>query len=99
MSDGPLAVLQEELLGKIAENATLHKRIHEVELDCGEAVERQRIGLERAQAERSSVAEKLRQVQAATVSQIERLQNDKIKLELTLAQKEAEIKVGIHDRS
>lgn len=90
-SDTSINVLEEELMSKITENATLHKRIHEIEINYQEALDKQGIMLENAQADRSTLNEKLSSLQTSSKGEIEKLQNDKIKLEHLLSQKDNEI--------
>lgn len=90
-SDTSTNVLEEELMSKITENATLHKRIHEIEINYQEALDKQGIMLENAQADRSTLNEKLSSLQTSSKGQIEKLQNDKIKLEHLLSQRDNEI--------
>lgn len=90
-SEASSNVLEEELMSKITENATLHKRIHEIEINYQEALDKQGIMLESAQADRSTLSGRLSSLQTSSKSQIEKLQNDKIKLEHLLSQKDNEI--------
>lgn len=85
-------ILEEELQHKINENATLHKRIHEIEFNCEQSVARLEIIRQNSETERLVLAKKLETAEYIAKTQIEKLQNDKIKLELVLSQKDNEIK-------
>ena len=73
-------ILEEELQHKINENATLHKRIHEIEFNCEQSLARLEIIRENSETERIVLAKKLEAAEYTAKTRVEKLQNDKIKL-------------------
>ena len=88
-----LDVLTEELQRKINENALLHSRISELELDWKQKSSRLEQMCTQLENEKLTIERKLSTAQASSKSLIEKLQNDKIKLELNTIQMENELKL------
>lgn len=88
-----LDVLTEELQRKINENALLHSRISELELDWKQKSSRLEQLCAQLENEKLTVEKKLTATEATSKSLIEKLQNDKIKLELNTIQMENQLKL------
>ncbi len=86
-----LLILEEELERRLNENVSLHKRVHEIETNCEQTVAKLELKLSGVEADRQALSVRLVTVEGTLKSSVEKLQNDRIKLEVSLGQKEAEI--------
>ena len=91
-----LEVLTEELGHKINENASLHRRVHELEIDFELNITSANKSLQTLEAANQELIKKFETAERTSKSLIEKLQNDKIKLELNLAQREEQLKAVKH---
>jgi len=65
--------------------------VHETETNCEQVVAKLELRLDGVEADRQALSVRLATVEATFKSSVEKLQNDRIKLEVGLGQKEAEI--------
>lgn len=86
-------ILEEELVHKINENANLHKRIHEIELEIEQSNKKSNDLIQAATTQRSNLQKKFDALELQSKSVINKLQNDKIKISINLSEKEKEIKL------
>lgn len=85
-------ILEEELQHKINENASLHKRIHEIELEFEKSQKNSKHLIQTITNERLILQKKFDSLQSQSQGIIDKLQNDKIKIAINLSEKEKEIK-------
>lgn len=88
----PIEVLAEELQHKINENTTLHRYLNELEAEFRQKLSKSDEINKQMEQERASLEKKLEIVEQESKTTIERLQNDKIKLELSLIQMENQLR-------
>lgn len=85
-------VLSEELQRKINENASLHSRLNELEAELKSRTLKLETRLRELETEKLNSERNFEKTDSQAKSLIERLQNDKIKLEVNLIQTENELK-------
>jgi protein phosphatase 1 regulatory subunit 21 len=92
----PIEVLAEELEHKINENTTLHRSLNELEVEFRQKVAKTEQLLKQAELEKLMLEKKLESLEQSSKSTIEKLQNDKIKLELNVIQLENQLRESTH---
>lgn len=91
-SNNKLDILSEELQRKINENASLHSRINDIEIDLKQKTSKLNSIINQLETDKLQLENKLDSVELSSKSLIEKLQNDKIKLEVNLVQIENQFK-------
>lgn len=87
-----LEILTEELEHKINENQTLHRRLSELEVDLRQKLVKNEQSLKQIEYEKLLLEKKLEAYESSSKSVIEKLENDKIKLELNVIQLENQLR-------
>ena len=88
----PVEVLAEELEHKINENTTLHRCLNELELEFRQKLAKTEQLFKQTEYEKILLEKKLETAEQTAKSTIEKLQNDKIKLELGVIQLENQLR-------
>lgn len=90
-------VLSEELHHKISENALLHRQLNELEVEFRLKLAKNEQSLKQIESEKLLVEKKFELNEQSSKALIEKLQNDKIKLELNIIQLENQLRSTHHE--
>jgi hypothetical protein len=90
----PIEVLAEELEHKINENTSLHRSLNELELEFRQKVAKTEQLLKQSEYEKSLLERRVESLEQTSKLTVEKLQNDKIKLELNVIQLENQLREG-----
>jgi protein phosphatase 1 regulatory subunit 21 len=85
-------ILAEELQHKINENTQLHRKLNEIEIDFGQKLTKNEQLIKKLEYDKMILEKKLESNEHTSKNLIEKLQNDKIKLELNLIQIENQLR-------
>jgi protein phosphatase 1 regulatory subunit 21 len=85
-------ILAEELQHKINENTHLHRKLNEIEIDFGQKLTKNEQLIKKLEYDKMILEKKLESSEHTSKNLIEKLQNDKIKLELNLIQIENQLR-------
>lgn len=85
-------ILAEELQHKINENTQLHRKLNEIEIDFGQKLTKNEQLIKKLEYDKMILEKKLESSEHSSKNLIEKLQNDKIKLELNLIQIENQLR-------
>ena len=91
-SSSKLDVLSEELQHKINENVALNRRLNEIEVEFRQKLAKSEQLLKQVEGEKMVIEKKLESNESSSKILIDRLQNDKIKLELLVIQLENQLR-------
>lgn len=91
-------ILTEELQHKINENTQLHKRLGDLEVEFRQKLAKTEQSLKQIEYEKLLLEKKLESCESTSKSTIEKLQNDKIKLELNIIQLENQLRETHHEK-
>jgi protein phosphatase 1 regulatory subunit 21 len=90
-------ILSEELQHKITENALLHRQLNELEVEFRLKLAKNEQALKQIESEKLLTEKKFELNEQSSKALIEKLQNDKIKLELNLIQLENQLRSTHHE--
>lgn len=91
-------IIAEELEHKINENTQLHRRLNEVEVEFRQKLSKTEQSLKQIEYDKILLEKKLESLETTSKITIERLQNDKIRLELNLVQLENQLRETHHEK-
>ena len=93
-SNSSSSILSDELQLKIAENASLHRQLNELEVEFRLKLAKNEQTLKQAESDKLVAEKRLSLAELGAKSAVEKLQNDKIKLELSVIQLEEQLRAS-----